>query len=476
MSEPRQAPRWRLRADWLALGFVGLALVLLLVAPLMTARRTAELRERIEVVAEPARDATTGVQFGLARQMSNLRGYLLTGDTLFLVRYARLREQQDSALTDIGRLADALGPEATRSAATLRERVRRWHERVNPGSPGQLEGLPQGSIPLDQRLYEQAVASAVELDQVMGGMSRDLRDRIRDAERAGFILSLILVAIALVATGVLVWFGQRLQLLADEAERQRHEAEMALKATREASQARDRVIRGVTHDVKNPLGAADGYAELLELGLKGALSAPQAEIIAAIRRSVRSALTIIEDLLDLARAERGELPFFPREIALDDLVLRLAESHRGAIEAAGHTLEVTVPGSPVLARTDPVRVEQVLGNLLSNAAKYGGRGGPIRVGLARGPEPPGHAVVVVRDSGPGIPADQLDMIFTEFHQVDPAAGKGHGLGLAIARHVARQLGGDLTALSAPGEGAAFTFRLPLDTPAHPLPFQEEASR
>ncbi|HUG41877.1 MAG TPA: CHASE3 domain-containing protein, partial [Longimicrobiales bacterium] len=271
MSEPRPvAPRFR--TDWLALAFVGLALVLLLVAPLVTSVRTAELRERDETVVEPVRDATTGVQFELARQMSNLRGFLLTGDTLFIVRYGRLRAEQDSTLDEIARLAADLGPEATGAAAALRERVHRWHERVDPGNPGLVQGIPAGSIPPDQRLYEEAVASAVDLDQLVSAMGRDMRERIRRAELTGFVLTLTLVAIALIATAVLVWFGRRLQRLADEARRQRHEAELALASTREAAQARDRLIRGVTHDVKNPLGAADGYAELLELGLRGALS------------------------------------------------------------------------------------------------------------------------------------------------------------------------------------------------------------
>lgn len=467
MSDRAPLPRRGLQADWLALAFVGLALALLVLAPIATERETAELRERLETVAEPARDATTSVQYLLARQMSSLRGFLLTGDTMFLGRYRGLRDQQQEVLLELTALTTQLGPDAAAAAADLRARVVRWNESVNPGDPGTLQGTPRGYVPLDQRLYEQAVAATAELDQTVSAGSRELRDRIRRAERRGFLLTLTLAGIALVATGVLIWFGRRLRALADEARRQRREAESALQATREAFEARDRVIRGVTHDVKNPLGAADGYAELLQLGLRGPLTESQAATVASIRTGLRSALAIIDDLLDLARAERGQLPFTSVEVALNDVVERVAEAHRAAIEGAGNRLEVSLPSAPLLARTDPLRVEQVLGNLLSNAAKYGGSGGVVHVelaweaGPARGSD---SAAIVVRDSGPGIPADQLEDIFTEFHRVDPRDARGHGVGLAIARHVARQLGGDLTVESDPGDGAAFTLRLPLHAP------------
>lgn len=450
-----------MRADSFALAFVGVALVLLLLAPLLTVRRTAELRERIEEVAEPARDATTRVQFELARQMSALRGFLLTGDTTFIARYYTRLEDQEATLEELDMLTLALGAEAAAAAATLRHRIERWHDQVEPLAPGQGQGLSAETILNDQRLYEEAIGSAVELDRVVGRIARGTRARIRRAERQGFLLTLSLGAIALLATGVLIWFGRRLRALAAEAERQRNEAELALEATSEASRARDRVIRGVTHDVKNPLGAADGYAEILEMGLKGALPAEQLHIVGAIRRSLSSALAIIDDLLDLSRAERRELPFSPREVALDELVARIAEAHRGALQAAGQALDITVPSAPVMVATDPVRIEQVVGNLLSNAAKYGGSG-TVRVSLERFPDgsPDGYAAVVVRDEGPGIPPDQLETIFDEFHRVHPEDGRGHGLGLAIARHVARQIGGDLTVESVAGAGATFTFRIP----------------
>lgn len=463
----------------LALAFVALALVLVLVAPMLTARRTSELRNRIDDVAEPARDAITRVQYELAREMSSLRGYLLTGDTTFLARFRERTAHQERALEELSRLAAELGPEAVAATATLRDRILRWHERADPGRPGILQReMPDGDLPLDQRLYEQSLTQAAALDQLVGALARELRERIRREERRGVILTIVLTGMALLATGTLLWFGRRLRALAVEADRQRGEAEAALAATRRAFEARDRLVRGVTHDVKNPLGAADGYAELLELGLKGQLTGPQAETVRAIRRSLRSALLIIDDLLELARAERGHLPIALQEVRLNDLVDRIADAHRGAVEAAGQTLQVSAPAAPLVARTDPRRVEQVLANLLSNAAKYAGRGARVTVELAWESGAAGgnadRALITVRDTGPGIPEEDLERVFSEFHRLNPHDFRGHGLGLAIGRHVARQLGGDLTVLSAPGEGAAFTLRLPLERAPAPDPVEAEA--
>lgn len=472
MSEPAKWGVARVGSDALALGFVALALVLLLIAPVLTERRAALLREDLEEVAEPTRDATTTVQYQLAREMSNLRAYFLTGDTVFLRRYATIAAQQEGTLRDLGALAARLGPGTAEQAATLRERVYRWQQSVGAGDLAQLPAARTDAVLLDQRLYEQASASAAALDQSVGAVSRDLRQRIRRVERTGFLLTLTLAALAVVAVGVLVRFGLRLRALAAEAEARRRQTQEALDATRQASEARDRLARGVTHDVKNPLGAADGYAEILQLGLRGPLTAEQAGTVEGIRRSLRSALTIIEDLLDLARAERGHLPIAVREVSLNDVVATAAEAYRGAQEAAGQVLELFLPSTPLLARTDPDRVEQVLGNLLSNAIKYGGRGA-VRITLEWDAGSAGGmrewAAIVVSDSGAGIPPEQVESIFTEFHRVDPGDRRGHGVGLAISRHIARQLGGDLSVRNQDGGGAAFTLRIPLDRRAAPDP-------
>lgn len=245
--------------------------------------------------------------------------------------------------------------------------------------------------------------------------------------------------------------------------------ENLLKAVTEATEARSRLIRGVTHDVKNPLGSADGYAQLLELELRGKLLPEQAKLVAGVRRGIQGALGMITDLLNLSRAKSGGLPVNRQPADLAALSAEAVEDARGAAETAGHVLAWEGPGS-VAVDTDPARVREVLGNLLTNAIKYTPAPGHITVWTeevvddTRSPRPGRWLAAHVRDSGPGIPVAERERIFSEFHRLHTAdQTSGHGLGLAISRLIARLLGGDLTASGEPGEGAVFSLWLP----AHP---------
>jgi PAS domain S-box-containing protein len=243
--------------------------------------------------------------------------------------------------------------------------------------------------------------------------------------------------------------------------------EKLLLAVTQATEARTRLLRGVTHDVKNPLGAADGFAQLLELELRGTLLPEQAKLVAGVRRGIRGALAIITDLLDLSLAESGGLPVHREPVDLVVVAGEALEDHRGVAEAAGHVL-VWEGGAPVPIHTDAVRVREVLGNLVTNAIKYTPGPGRIThwVETDAGGTPPGPGRWVaahVRDSGPGIPPDARESIFGEFHRLHSAEqASGHGLGLAISRQIARLLGGDLTVSGEPGEGAIFSLWLPAD--------------
>jgi signal transduction histidine kinase len=253
----------------------------------------------------------------------------------------------------------------------------------------------------------------------------------------------------------------------EEANQQRAIAERRGNELERATEARARMLRGVTHDVKNPLGAAKGYAQLLEMEIKAPMSPEQAPLVTGIIRSVDGALAIIADLLDLARTDSGGLAVNRVDVEAGALASEAAEGHRPAAEAAGHSVEVLPPAEEVKLYTDPVRVGQVLGNLLSNAIKYTPPPGRITVssGPRSGDGAPGTgawAAIQVSDTGPGIPPEEREAVFDEFTRLgDTSAQKGHGLGLAIARRIARLLGGDLTVEDAPGGGASFVLWLPL---------------
>lgn len=241
--------------------------------------------------------------------------------------------------------------------------------------------------------------------------------------------------------------------------------ENLLKAVMEATEARSRLIRGITHDVKNPLGSADGYAQLLELELRGKLLPEQAKLVAGVRRGIQGALGMITDLLNLSQAKSGGLPVNRQPADLAALADEAVEDARAAADAAGHVL-VRDGLASVPVCTDPVRVREVLGNLLSNAIKYTPAPGHVTVrteAVSDGPYPGRWVAAHVHDSGPGIPLAERERVFSEFHRLHTAdQTSGHGLGLAISRLIARLLDGDLTVSGEPGQGATFTLWLPAD--------------
>jgi len=248
---------------------------------------------------------------------------------------------------------------------------------------------------------------------------------------------------------------RRLEML-EEAQRRSDELE-------HITESRARLMRGFSHDVKNPLGAADGYAQLLEDGVLGALSPEQQRSVARIRRAIRTSLDLIQDLLELARAEAGQLALERITTDVAAAAREVAEDYRAQAESAGITLEVHAPES-LAVTTDPTRVRQVLANLISNAVKYAPES-RVTVTTERRDDGPGVErvpciAISVADTGPGIPVDKQEQIFQEFTRLTPGAQHGAGVGLAISRRIARLLGGDITVVSEPGRGATFTFVLP----------------
>jgi signal transduction histidine kinase len=254
--------------------------------------------------------------------------------------------------------------------------------------------------------------------------------------------------------------------LLDEAREGRAELERVMSS-------RSRLMRGFSHDVKNPLGAADGYAALLSDGIFGPLDAAQAAGIERIRGCIRTALGLIDDLHELARAETGNLVLSPEPLELRDLARQTGEEYRAAAEAAGLSLSVEVTREPLVVETDRARVRQVVSNLLSNAIKYTDAGS-VTLRTRREPaddagETGGWAAIDVSDTGRGIPPGQLDVIFDEFTRVGTDDRPGAGLGLAISQKLAQAMGGRISVRSEVGRGSTFTLRLPFPGPGDPVP-------
>jgi signal transduction histidine kinase len=311
-----------------------------------------------------------------------------------------------------------------------------------------------------------AQTAANALEETLEQLGSARREEVRRVERVDAIARAVLLPLALLSAVLVFVGGGRTIRLAREAERDRQALRHAVDALQEAVRTKAGLMRGVTHDLKNPLGAALGYADLLTDGVVGSLSEEQRRIVARIHHLVHVSLDTIRDLLDLARADAEELRVEPVPTDLAELVRDTAADYAASAAQAGLAIAVDVPTTEVVAATDPARVRQILGNLLSNAIKYGKGGGQVSLSLSRmsAPDSSGTAgvAIAVRDGGPGIASEYRERIFEEFFRVPERSGAadGAGVGLAISRRMARLLGGDLRLTSSDGSGSTFVLWVP----------------
>ncbi len=248
----------------------------------------------------------------------------------------------------------------------------------------------------------------------------------------------------------------------DLTERKRLEADQArlLEESKEANRAKSEFLATMSHELRTPLNAISGYAELLKMGLRGPVTEAQVADLERINRSQAHLLGIINDILHFAKLESGQLELkveaFPVEVALD-----IAEELvRPQLETKGISYEYLRGEKSVQVRADRDRFQQIVLNLLSNALKFTPNGGTISVGWRIEKN---FVLVNVADTGVGIAPDQLERIFDPFVQVQAGTtrtSEGVGLGLAISRDMARQMGGDVSVKSNLGKGSTFTLTLP----------------
>jgi signal transduction histidine kinase len=468
MEERR--PGWRPlnEAAWagrLAMLFVFVALLVLAAVPVLLQRRLEPIRKEAEA-ADQARALVTRVQFALAAQASVLRDAVLDPDSVDPRPYLEAAALERSAYPPLDSLTAQISPSARATLARLRNLSAAWHARVDEeavlrrGAAGGAALLNRG-----RGLYEQALLEARGLDSAVAQAAFRRRAQIRRAEGAEDALTASMSLAALLAAGVLGWIGGRMRTLAREAAEREEQAERALAESRRLAQSRERLMRGVTHDLKNPLGAADGYTQLLQEGVDGELAPAQRKMVDSIRRCHAAALALIGDLLDFSRAEAGTLQLSCGPEDAVAIAREAAAEYEGTARAAGHAFQAVLPDTPLPCVTDRARLLRVLGNLLSNAVKYTPAPGRIVLEGATVREGDGAGgrrwvELCVRDTGPGIPEEERERIFDEFHRLHQGDGQGHGLGLATSRRIARLLGGDITVDQADGGGAAFRVRLP----------------
>ena len=241
-----------------------------------------------------------------------------------------------------------------------------------------------------------------------------------------------------------------------------------------ASRAKSEFLSRMSHELRTPLNAIIGFAEIMEMD--PVTTARQHERVHHILQGGRHLLGLINEVLDLTRIEAGRLSLSPEPVPLDAVVQEVLDLEAPLASDAEVTLDLEDPDVfRVAVQADRQRLRQIVLNLVANAIKYNRPGG--RAILAAGPGTEGRIRLTVRDTGRGIPADQLDRLFSPFERLgaDATAVEGTGLGLAIARGLVEAMGGAIGVESVEGEGSMFWVELPAATASIALPDAEEFS-
>jgi signal transduction histidine kinase len=435
---------------WLPLAFIVMALLALLLVPILVNRRTREIARqvdegnRVRVLLNDL-EAAGATQALIAARVDRAAS---TSATDSLGRdAARAAEADDRELDSLLREAPS---ESRRDLGTIDTIEQSWRAARGRGT-NILRDTAGRASPL------QLLAAAERLDDRLGRRTDSLRARARDLQSVTVVSAVVLTPVALLSVLAVFWAGTRSNRL---ARRLASEGE----ALAQSIEARAALVRGITHDLKNPLGAAMGYVDLLLDGVgHDGLDPTQATMLTRVKALLAESIATISSLLDLARVHGTEaLSIEQSPVDVDALLRDVLEDYRAAARERDLSVGLEKRGDIGTVVTDPRHLRHILGNLMSNAVKYTPPGGRIRIDAYRNASPPRHVCIAVCDTGPGVPPEQREAIFEEFTRLDAQTedASGHGVGLAISRRLARMLGGTLTVGDAPEGGAMFTLKLP----------------
>ncbi len=248
--------------------------------------------------------------------------------------------------------------------------------------------------------------------------------------------------------------------MADSVEESFRRLEEAKEKAEEASRLKSAFLATVSHELRTPLNGILGFADLL----KSELQEPdQQEYAAIIHRSGEHLLSLVTEILDLAKIESGEMSLNPTDIELSSFLRESSEVHRGAAAAKGISFELQLAEDlPASFHADPMRLRQILNNLFSNAVKFTDQGGITLNARREGEE----ILFAVSDTGPGIPPESQAVIFEKFKQLENFLTREHGgtgLGLALVKQLTEHMGGRVTLESNVGTGSTFTLHFPLSS-------------
>jgi signal transduction histidine kinase len=226
-----------------------------------------------------------------------------------------------------------------------------------------------------------------------------------------------------------------------------------------ASEHKSQFLANMSHELRTPLNAIIGFSEVLHEQMFGELNERQLTYVDDVLEAGRHLLSLINDVLDLAKIEAGRMELELSEVAIPDVLRSALSMHSERAGRSGIELSLQTEPDEITVDADERRVRQIVFNLLSNAVKFTPPEGRVDVSSRLGD---GHVEVAVADTGPGIPAEDLETIFEEFEQsIDGKKAEGTGLGLPLSRKLVELHGGRLWVESEPGKGSTFRFTLPV---------------
>ena len=440
---------------------VGVIVVLavLAVAPAVNSLRVRRLRRFTTDVIAPAQLRATDVAASLAEEMFAVGMYAASSRAEQSSVYQGAAAAEHADVLQLDSLVRFMSPDAVEQFAQYREAATRWHDDVDD-----LMRRPAASAADLDTARTSGLAALEAARRLTAGLDSDYeatRERVRAAEQVDVLLPVVLVPLALLACALVVRAGRDMADIAFRADRDRRALAVAM-------EQKNAFMRGITHDLQNPLGAARGHVDLMLEGIispsdwRGALE--------RVRNLVTTASESVASLLAVARSEAGEMQLARAAVDLCVLVRDAIDDHRSLAVLKRQSVAFE-DSQGCRAVADAGRVRHIVDNLLSNSIKYTPAGGRIRLAVS-GRERDGRtwAAVMVEDSGPGIPAESRERVFQEFTRLpdtrDLAAGTG--IGLTVSRRVARMMGGDVTLDDQsenrrdrePLGGAVFTLWLP----------------
>ncbi len=481
----------------LLLGILAIAFVL--VIPLIVALRSLEgLHEH----AAQMRDYEFAASLLLGRIRVNTDDLRRAEDALLFVHDAASRDRMSHEVASLRSRADSLERYALDSAA---ENARIAVAEVTHLAPEEYRAALAGHTKLADSLSAHGIRPAIaRLEASTAVAERSLRDRTRsrvesaasDAEQARRVAISLLGFAAILGAVMALWltrsvsgpvrdletgmeavaggeFSYRLSIAPsrrDEFGRLSASFYSMSKQLAELDKLKAEFVSVALHELKTPVNVLLGYLQLLQEGVYGDLTERQLEVCRTLEAQCLALGRMVKQLLDVSRFEAGGGKLEVRRFALGPFLDELETAFQVLALQRGVEFQIVRGASlPDGVLWDPDRINEVLGNLLSNAFKFTPRGGRVELALdAQRETTRGEMIrMIVRDTGAGIPPDQLPRIFDKFYQADnqgSADAEGTGLGLAIAKGIVEAHSGTISVDSTPGVGTTFTIDLPIAFP------------